>query len=273
MSVDLLTSQNKDVSFIDAGRGRDANYRTNIIEMIGAPGVGKSTLYKELIKSWNGKSNWIYQEALLSPTAPSFLSPGKWIEYQLLRLLGRPAKPKFQVNDGLKFSDDNPVLTSFLWEHLTGLGDENCTNRGKLFRAAYFLYNDFCRYEAIKAKKSTKPCLIDEGFFQKSFLLHDDNVKLRKTVHEYLGCLSLPQSLIYVSLDNDEELLKRLSGRKKVIASHIGKNMEGLLADNDRWRSLFSILISELKQRNVQVHVVNGESSIADNVSYLNSIL
>jgi ABC-type bacteriocin/lantibiotic exporter with double-glycine peptidase domain len=71
--------------------------KQKIIEIIGAPGVGKSTIYQSLCRTWKPGSEWVYPDVLLT-LQPGFFSFRKWIVYHLRMLLrkkwGRKAEVK-----------------------------------------------------------------------------------------------------------------------------------------------------------------------------------
>ena len=140
-----------------------------IIEIIGPPGIGKTTLYNALCKNWRSSMKWTHQNAILNP-APLRSDLSKWIRYQAKKLFNMDLSKSVPLEFGLRFAQSHPRLVNFCWRQLS---DENVFPEemgGLRFRSGYLLYLDFCRYQAITELRPKVPCLLNEGLLQKSFL-------------------------------------------------------------------------------------------------------
>lgn len=247
--------------------------RVRIVEVIGPPGIGKSTIYKALCGKWQPNAPWIYQEALLAPGKPSFFAFSKWLEYHFRKFSGKPKKMSLSVDYGLQFVDNNVELAHFYWNHLSDPHTYKHEEIGHRFRSSYFLFSDFCRYQALLATGTDKTCVIDEGFLQKSFLLQENKQKMIDIVNRYVPLLPLPDAVIYINTTHKDVILNRLERRNKVIASHQGKDKEGLLADIEKWQFLFEIIVDKMKVNRIPVHNIDAERPVAENAFLLNKIL
>ena len=247
--------------------------RVKIVEVIGPPGIGKSTIYNALCKRWRTNASWIYQEALLTPGKPSFSAFSKWLEYQFRKFSGKPKKMSLSIDYGLQFVNNNVELAHFFWNHLSDPHTYKHEEIGNRFRSSYFLFSDFCRYQALLATGTDKTCVIDEGFLQKSFLLQENKQKMIDIVNRYIPLLPLPDALIYINTTNKDVILDRLGGRKKVIASHLGKDKDALLIDIEKWQFLFELITEKMQRYHIPVYNINGERPVEENVFLLNKIL
>jgi hypothetical protein len=244
--------------------------KTKIVEIIGPPGIGKSTMYKSLCKKWTAQSNWIFPDRLLSLTE-STKQNKFWPEYQIRKLLNKENKA-IPVDFGLRYVDNNKELAQFLWNHLCFSNTYDSSEISQLYRSVYFLFKDFCRYQAIWETNFNKPCIIDEGLLEKSFfVLPDENVMI-DLMNAYLPLLPLPHAIIFVNTSNIDVIADRLLNRKKVIASHIGKDRKSLEKDIERWQFLFGIIIRQMEKYNVPVYNIDGLKPIDEKVSMLNEI-
>src|SRR5688572_27661742 len=174
--------------------------KPKIIEIIGPPGVGKSTIYQSLCKTWKPGFQWVYPDVLLTPK-PDFFSFRKWLSYNVRLALGKKVTKAIPVDYGLRFAAEQHQLAEFCWSYLSGTQIIKSREIDKRFRSAYFLFRNFCNYQAIIEKNTIKPCIIEEGFLQKSFLISDDgdNEQLvNEQLNNYLQLIPLPYAIIYI---------------------------------------------------------------------------
>ncbi|WP_018479292.1 hypothetical protein [Pontibacter roseus] len=242
-----------------------------LIEIIGPPGVGKSTIYSALCESWNKNLKWVHQDLLLAPDNPGFVNIGGWLEYKLRGALGKRRPKSLAVDYGLRFINHNEKLASLCWNHLSDANDSK--DMDKRFRSAYFLFSDFCRYQAIREKANGKACLIEEGFLQKSFLISSDEQAESPFIEKYLSLVPLPHAVFHINVSDNAVITNRLENRSKVIASHLGKDTEGLLEETEKWQRTQHLILQKLKEKNLRIFEINGEIAISENVHYMKNLL
>jgi thymidylate kinase len=243
-----------------------------IIEIIGPPGIGKTTIYEALCTTWSPVSNWIYLDALLTPK-PRFSEFKAWFEYQLKKVLRKKIVKSIPVEYGLRFVEEYQDLANFYWNHLSNPDIYHDGEIKKRFRSAYFLYADFCKYQAILESRSSKPCIINEGLLQKSFLIQDDKQLMRDVINKYVPLLPLPHAIIYINTPNIGLVLERLRSRKKIIASHFGKGDKELKDDIENWQLLLNTISEIMQRKGVPVYNIDGDRSIEENVVAINNLL
>lgn len=242
---------------------------TGIIEIIGPPGVGKSTIYQALCKKWNADANWIYPDALLSAGKKGF---GSWLRFRLRKIIKAPAHTA-PVNLGLEYIGQHKALADFLWNYISGSSVFNDDDTGMRFRAIYFLFRDFCNYQTLSKAEQNRPCIIDEGLLEKSYMLLANRRELRELVQQYLSLLPLPSAVVYVNTKSTAIIADRLLHRKKIIASHIGLNRAALEEDVAHWQYYFSVVIEQLNKRNVPVLFIDGADRIDVNARLISEFL
>ena len=249
--------------------------KSKVIEIIGPPGVGKSTIYQSLCRKWESGSQWVYPEMLLT-NKPSLLSVKSWLWYKMRMLLHKKRVKTIPVDYGLRFDAQQQLLAKFCWQHLsdTSYYDEQDINRR--FRSAYFLFTVFCLYQAIIEKSPATPCIIEEGFLQKSFLIKDydaDDQAATALLNEYVRLVPLPYAIIHIDIPDTNEVVKRLRGRSKVIASHFGKDDEALRRYIEKWRHIHQNILEKMKAAGVSIIRINSMLPVKENVAQLLKML
>lgn len=243
-----------------------------IIEFIGPPGIGKSSIYKAVCQQWNKKNNWIHQDALLAPRKPGLLHFVQWLIYNFQVLLGRKLVKSLPVDFGLRFINHYRELAGFCWDHLSDPAFFNGQALDMRFRSAYFLFSDFSRYQAIQESVHPLPCIIDEGLLQKSFLIHDDDQVMRDLVRRYISLIPLPYAIIYIDTPDKQLICQRLQSRKKKLPAHLTKNRQELLAETEKWQHLLGMIL-EMVRHQVIVCRVDGARPVQENVQLIQAFL
>jgi hypothetical protein len=245
----------------------------HIIEFIGPPGIGKSSIYKSVCQQWNKKNNWIHQDALLAPKKPGLLHFPRWLIYNFQVLLGRKLVKSIPVDYGLRFVHHQPALAGFCWDHLSDPVFFNAQALDKRFRSAYFLFSDFSRYQAIQESADQRPCILDEGLLQKSFLLHEQEQLMRELLCRYLSLIPLPYAIVYIDTPNKQIISDRLQSRQKKLPAHLENNHPALLAETGKWQHLLRMTLEMVQQQQVSICRVDGAQPIKENVQLIRNFL
>ncbi|OQP57734.1 hypothetical protein A3860_08890 [Niastella vici] len=249
--------------------------KPKIIEIIGPPGVGKSAIYKSLCRTWKPGSQWAYPDVLLT-ARPHFFSARKWLAYHLRMVLHRKLTKTIPVEYGLRFAAKEQELAAFCWKLISYIQFYNDDEINQRYRSAYFLFTTFSTYQAVLENASEKPCIIEEGFLQKSFFIRDTKVDEPLTncmLDKYLQLAPLPYAVIYMDIPDNSEIVKRLRGRNKIIASHSGKDDAALLRDIENWRHVQHIILEKIQQAGVGVVRFNGHQPVKENVARIIKLL
>ncbi|HEY8897722.1 MAG TPA: hypothetical protein VIM79_23010 [Niastella sp.] len=245
--------------------------KPKVIEIIGPPGVGKSTIYQSLCRQWDTNAHWVYPEVLLTGKPP-LTHFRKWMAYRMRILLHKKLKKSIPVDYGLRFDENHQALANFCWKHLSETGFYEEKDANKRFRSAYFLFSSFCLYQAINEKATADPCIIEEGLLQKSFFIKDNEVNNQQSLNllnQYLQLVPLPYAIIYIDTPDTNEVVKRLRGRGKVIASHLGKDDDALRRDIDNWRYIQDNIIQKMQQSGVGIMRINSMQPVKENVAQI----
>ncbi|MGV3502245.1 MAG: hypothetical protein ACO1O1_00945 [Adhaeribacter sp.] len=243
------------------------------IEIIGPPGIGKSALYHTLVRRWTPASNWIPQSILLGPARPAGLHFSAWLAYGLYRLKKNKAGKSIPADYGLRFAAEHEAYAALCWELLSRPETAAGLALGPRFRAAYFLFLDFCRYQAIKEKHGQQACLLEEGLLQKSFLLQDDPQGMETVIREYVSLVPLPQALIYIDTADQQVILDRLRRREKTLFTHRDRSPELLARETSKWQRMLALVLDLARQAGVAIYPIDGARPLRENAALINQIL
>jgi thymidylate kinase len=244
----------------------------HIIEFIGPPGVGKSSIYRSLCQQWNANCAWIHQDELIAPR-PSIRNFTEWLEFNYLALLGRRRGKGGPMDNGLRFIQNHKELAALCWDHLSNPLFFNEEAVGKRYRAIYYLLHDFYRYQAILESACEHVCIIDEGFLQKSFLIHDDEAIMLAFIRRYLQLVPLPHAIVYIDTPDKELIAERLRSRKKSLPPQLAKNPAALLAETEKWQQFLQLVLGLMEKESVIIHRIDAARPIRENVQLLNQFL
>lgn len=243
------------------------------IEIIGPPGIGKSTLYEAVCKSWNPKCRWTYQEKLLN--SGHFKNASfKWVIYQLYRrLTGKSANNRLSIDQGMRFIQQHSELAEFIWKHISDPAMFPETKQAERYRAFYLLFSDFMRYQAIVEAAKQRPCIIQEGFFQKSFLLQVPESDLTPWVEQYLQLAPKPELVFSMEAADPLPIAVRLENRGKCLPAHEGLDRNGLIGETKRWQQIFTVIQQQMQKQHIRFELLDGLKPVTENTGIINHCL
>ena len=243
------------------------------IEMIGPPGIGKSALYHTLVRRWRPASNWVPQGILLGPGRPAGMNFAAWLQFVLHRFKKGKIYKTIPADYGLRFAEEHPAFAALCWDLLSRPESPAVSSPGPRFRAAYFLFLDFCRYQAIREKPGLQACLLEEGLLQKSFLVQSDPAMMEALIRQYVSLVPVPQALIYLDTADQQVIIDRLQRRTKTLFSHQGRSPELLARETSKWQQMLALVLEQARQAGVAIYPIDGARPLRENADLINQIL
>ncbi len=234
---------------------------SEIIEIIGAPGVGKTTIYKALEKRWKKKDPWAPQVEFMPRLQTSkTANPGYWLN-SIRRLLGKTFIDQKQIiSSAYTFLQRNTAFSSVCWDLIHKNRTKDHLGVDNRFRSAYHVYKVMGTYQAIIDSPNKRICVTDELLTHRIIQLTEETIN-QDEIREFVSAMPLPKGIICIDTPVDL-LTKRSTGRKRNIIRHQGRSSSELmqLASLDRAKLLF--VCKELEQRGVPVLYVDASRNI-----------
>jgi hypothetical protein len=73
--------------------------------------------------------------------------------------------------------------------------------------------------------------------------------------------------VVYMDMPESSEIVKRLLGRNKIIASHLDKDADALQRDIEKWQYAQHKILERLKGAGVLIVRINGRQPVRENVA------
>lgn len=236
-----------------------------IVEIIGAPGVGKSSILNSLRKRQKKNSLWVLDQDLLPR-----LTMVQRLTRVSRRWFGLPF-PNLLASADRRFVEQNQQFVCHLWEAVntarpTGGGDLDLR-----FRKVSMLYSKFAKVQILRESSQDRTVLIDEGLCKHLGFLGDRRVN-DATLQALILDPVMPGCFLWVDAPG-EVIADRVLHRRKVATVHRGlsraKIVEYSKGSRAGWRR-FSLLLQEFGK---QVHRIDASEDGKINARIIEDLL
>jgi len=190
------------------------------IELIGVPGVGKSTLYRTLHRRRPRRSpTWTTAREVVS--RPARLSPDAGLAWTrvIRRVTGRP-QSDVMVRGGVSFIQSNPDLTKWLWEMLTRCRVEApspASLRSSSFDAAFDLMWALRRVGVVSTTDDPGICILEEGLIHRFLTGMCPSAQMSEEhIGTFVRLLPSPLAVVRLTYPDSEALAVRIERRRGV---------------------------------------------------------
>jgi len=265
-----------------------------IIEICGTPGVGKSTIFKE-IESRNHKNNTWSSVNNKNPfgeeTRQEFFysiftelrkgrqpinSRVKKLESRMNFIkriyrkykLGRNFVDLYDLKSaGDKFIAQYPSYVDACWKNIFYRQAKSNNGLDLRFEKAEFIYLIIKKFQVLKEKNSKKTMIIDEGLVNMidRGLYKSDNTEDEKLeIQELLETMPWPDALVFIETSL-EEIANRIMTRKDIRDMHKGLSISELIDFTENSRQRIAVAIEYLKAKGIPVLYLDSKNSISKN--------
>lgn len=229
-----------------------------VIELIGCPGSGKSTIYNELKKCRTEgeiSQNYIFSKDLLNRQSNGFIS--KLINKIFLkkRTQNNIIKKSMMIS-AEKYSHENEVLIQMIWDLIDNSKyDYRGIHQG--LRISYGLYQSLIRHSFLVENYSDKMVIVDEGILHKlANIFHNDN---QEKITNILSRLTYP-SVIIMCTCPVEVIYERAKSRSSVMYSYDTNNSQ-ILSETKRKIAGANLIFDFYKNKGNRVIKIDTSSN------------
>lgn len=248
-----------------------------IIELCGVAGVGKTTIFKEMISRWDHHSDWI---------PGHFLFPQQKLRFDTLSKLLLSVERKFTTSEGNiderimkpygdRFLANYPEYIDACWHNIFSINHKKGNGPDLRFDKSKYLYHTLQKFQFLSESKTSKATILDEGLIHRlanGLYRQEDPDEEKKEIYNLVQLMPLPDALIYVETDV-AEIAKRLYKRKKVIISHKSLNLAALENTSRLSLERMVIVLQNLEKRKVPLLCVDAENDIVTNSNIIISFI
>lgn len=236
------------------------------VELVGVPGVGKTTTYKYLRNIKTPNDNWKLLEDIfvVSPPKQSGLKPKvkKFIK-SILRLPTVP-KPKIAHDNKVLFDfmAQNEELIEIFWD-ITMKKNQNYYGKDLRFLTANYMMRVFSNLQAIKNQNTKKCFILDEGIIlnMTHFTNESLNEHLDNQIAKVLDNFYLPSGIVLFEGDLDTVIERtKIRGKIKVEDENLSEELIRESRKKTAWER--RKYVSAAEARGIPVLYLNAKDSI-----------
>ena len=246
-----------------------------IVELIGSPGVGKTTLYKELEARWDKSDSWAPGQYLY-PRKRLEVSPKSIFNF-LKRIKDRSGAVDLTAIEeaGQRFVELYPQYIDACWDNISCIRKKNLNGPDLRFQKVTYLHKLIKKIQIIREQQTNKVAIVDEGLIHiiPSVMYKRESLPDEKeAIENLLETMPLPDAVVSIETDVRENI-RRLTQREKVIPMHkslIDDQLEHVTrCDYGRRKMINNIL----KSKNIPFLYIDSGEKIPDNVSKIISFV
>lgn len=192
-----------------------------IVEMCGAPGVGKSTIFKEIENRKGENRKW----ATATNLNPFIRKSLPYFVEKVVRAINNRKSYNDSValkDAGDRFVTQFPEYINACWSNIFYRQNRSFNGLDVRFEKAAFLNRIIQKIQVIRESKSDKIIIIDEGLINlidRGLHKSANSVGEREEIQNLLELMPLPDALVYIEADIKENA-HRLLHREKVRDMH-----------------------------------------------------
>jgi hypothetical protein len=237
-----------------------------IIELLGIPGVGKSSIYSALSSSWNKDMNWVPADLLLPKQKITFRSPKDFL-LSFSKRIGKDINLSLLKEAGFRFVAQYPEYMNGSWDaiHRKHISREDGPDVRLKEATRLKKSTEYIQY--ISENESLKYAILDiGGLVQRldfTWFTSKDIVEDQREIVHLLNFMPLPEGVIYIYVDQKINV-ERLLNRGRTLAVHrnlTGKELEEFCK---KYQQRWAFVCDKLEEKNVPLLKIRAQIPIPE---------
>lgn len=236
------------------------------IELVGVPGVGKTSTYNYLKNLQTEKDEWKLLEDLFR--TPVLIQPNfnLWLKNSIKYLLGLPTIPKIKIAHNTKVLDDfiaqNDELIEIFWE-VTVSKNHNIDGKDLRFHSVYYMMSIFQNLQAIKDYSSDKCFILDEGLILNLNYFTNEALEetLDRQISHVLDRIYLPAGVVLFEGDL-ETIIERTKNRGILKPRDQNLSDDKLRISREETAIEKRRFVQAVERRNIPIMALNATDTI-----------
>lgn len=247
---------------------------SKIVELVGAPGVGKTTLFKEIEARWNKNDNWMPGQYFYPRKKIISENSGSFILNTFRRIRDRNGKVDTREMEeaGARFVELYPEYINECWNNISCTQKRNANGLDLRIQKASYLHKLVQKIQTLSEQKSNKTAIIDEGLIHILTSVLCERQSFKEEIECFLQIMPIPAGIISIET-NVAENIKRLANRKKVIPMHKSLHngqLENVIRLDHNKRAVVNAVI---KSKTIPFLHIDSANEIGSNVSKIISFV
>lgn len=255
------------------------------VELIGASGVGKTSVYKELQSKWEPGYNWVTYDKLKYDRTELLKRSVKSAQRLLLRLLPSsksnqkktdlPEKWKFIDKNSLtfrgeKYNEFKSVIMDLIQEHCI----KGYEGTDKRFVTTYMMMWSLAHVDNVYSKKNDdRLCLLKEGEGLISRIMHLNTPSFdEEALNNFLELVPFPDYLILLE-STPGLIMERIKNRNRISTLHKGMDEDTIAEYTTKTIKFFHIAMEKARRKGVNVYKVDATLSLEQTTGQVVDIL
>ncbi|WPP52906.1 AAA family ATPase [Catalinimonas niigatensis] len=265
-----------------------------IVEICGSPGVGKSTIFSEIICRWERNNKWtvatnlnpqgpessydfikkIVKEVRKGKISVGSKSRKRESMYEFVRRIYREIKKgKNYVDEvvlkkaGDRFVAQYPRYVDACWNNIFYRQKKSSNGLDLRFEKTEFIYRVIKKIQVSRERKADKVVILDEGLvnmIDRGLYKSTNSEDEREEIYKLLEEMPVPDALVYIEIDLQENV-NRILHRSDMRDMHRGLCVDELINVTQKCRERILTSIQYLESKGIPVLYLNSNDTIQEN--------
>lgn len=240
------------------------------VEVIGASGVGKTTIYNQLKEEWEPNNTWVPFDYLKHSRDKILKRYFKKLFFRFIPLMlnKKESMKNASVSDQWRFieHDNKTFLSEDFSDFKTtvmNLIDEHCREgydgSDKRFKTIYMMMWSIAYIETVKSiKNDNRLCILKQGEGLVSRIMHLNTPSFDEdALMQYLDVVPFPDHLILLDVHPDE-IMRRIKNRGRVSTLHHGMDSNMICEFTKKTMEYLKIASEAAEKKGSNVHRINA---------------